>query len=125
VFTQRAIKDLLTLLPSLDDTPHEARMDAAEPQRRNEADPKPQPESRPLLEDEIESPSADYLDIAPDELLDLLSGDIGPADEMADLDAFWDTTLTDDMSDNSTGISLDEALQRGILDFDQNSKPSE
>jgi DNA-binding response OmpR family regulator len=132
VFTQRAIKDLLTLLPSLEAAASEAKVDATQPQPVRQAEPvvetavsQPQPESSPVPQKETEPPPADYLDIAPDELMNLLSGSTGPADETADLDAFWDTTFTDDGSDNSSGISLDEALQRGILDFDQNSKPEE
>ena len=132
VFTQRAIKDLLTLLPTLNAAPPVAKVAVAKPQPVSSAAPvgetavsQPQPESPPVPQKETESPPADYLDIAPDELMNLLSGSTGPADETADLDAFWDTTFTDDGTDTSTGISLDEALQRGILDFDQNSKPGE
>ncbi|MCA9946181.1 MAG: response regulator [Anaerolineales bacterium] len=134
VFTQRAIKDLLVMLPSLERSPQPAVAAAAEPQRQaqQEVEPvvetavsTPQPDPDPAPEEDP-APPADYLDIAPDELMDLLSGGTGPADETADLDAFWDTALTDDDSlDNSQGISLDEALQRGIIDFNDNSQPGE
>jgi hypothetical protein len=129
VFTQRAIKDLLTMLPTLKAAPREVQPEAIAPQPMKNIEPVaetavsiPQPESVPVVEEEP-SPPADYLDIAPDELMDLLSGGNGPVDETADLDAFWDTTFTDDGADNTAGISLEEALQRGILDFDQNNKP--
>ncbi|MCB9007106.1 MAG: response regulator [Ardenticatenaceae bacterium] len=134
VFTQRAIKDLLVMLPSLERSPQPAVAAAVEPQRQaqQEVEPvvetavsTPQPDPDPAPEEDP-APPADYLDIAPDELMDLLSGGTGPADETADLDAFWDTALTDDDSlDNSQGISLDEALQRGIIDFNDNSQPGE
>ena len=81
--------------------------------------PTPEPPPTPIVE-EAEVP-ADYLDIAPDELMDLLSGGEGPVDESADLDAFWDTTSADEGSDISRGISLEEALERGLLDFNDDS----
>jgi len=136
VFTQRAIKDLRALLPSLETAPRPAKAEKAAPQVVQEMDTPvatavplpPQPDPIPLPkeeEDKPELPPADYLDIAPDELMDLLSGDDGPVNETADLDAFWDTALTDDEMDSSTGISLDEALQRGLVDFDEDSKQGE
>jgi hypothetical protein len=134
VFTQRAIKDLRALLPSLETAPNPADVRKVEAQIVGEMDtpvatavplpPQPDPAASPEKENSESSP-ADYLDIAPDELMDLLSGDGGPVDETADLDAFWDTALTDDELDSSTGISLDEALQRGLVDFDKDSKQGE
>ncbi len=134
VFTQRAIKDLRAMLPSLETTALPEKVE--NPQIVQEIDAPvetavslpPQPDSIPLPEEEAEaseSPPAEYLDIAPDELMDLLSGGGGPVDESADLDAFWDTTLTDDEMDSSTGISLEEALQRGLIDFDEDTKSGE
>lgn len=134
VFTQRAIKDLRALLPSLESAPNPADVRNVEAQIVEEMDTPvatavplpPQPDLAASPEKENSEPSpADYLDIAPDELMDLLSGDGGPVDETADLDAFWDTALTDDEIDSSTGISLDEALQRGLVDFDKDSKQGE
>ncbi len=134
VFTQRAIKDLRALLPSLETAPRPAKIE--EPQVVQEMDTPvgtavplpPQPDPIPLSEEEVEEnepPPADYLDIAPDELMDLLSGGSDPADETADLDDFWDSALSNDEADSSTGISLDEALQRGLVDFDEDSKQNE
>jgi hypothetical protein len=136
VFTQRAIKDLRTLLPSLETTPRPAEAEKVKPQIVPEMDtpvgtavslpPQPGPILPPEEDEEDTIPPADYLDIAPDELMDLLSGGgSGPVDETADLDAFWDTALTDDEMDSNTGISLDEALQRGLVDFDKDNKQSE
>ncbi|WP_420641759.1 response regulator [Candidatus Leptofilum sp.] len=125
VFTQRAIKDLLQLLPSLDATPLAAtpvtaepdpvvveEMDTAEMVVETAVAP---PE--PVIEPEPEpAPPADYLDIAPDELMDLLSTADGPSDDTADLDAFWDLSGSEE-SGSARGISLEEALQRGLIDF--------
>jgi hypothetical protein len=111
------------------------KVDAIKPQIVKEMDtpaatavslpPQPDPNRLPQENEEDNLPPADYLDIAPDELMDLLSGGSGPVDETADLDAFWDTTLTNDELESSTGISLDEALQRGLVDFDEDGKQSE
>lgn len=57
------------------------------------------------------------------DLLSLLLGGEGPMDETADLDAFWNAPLTDDEAENSRGISLAEALQRGLIDFNQDDEP--
>ncbi|WP_420628351.1 response regulator [Candidatus Leptofilum sp.] len=133
VFTQRAIKDLLALLPSLDAPPLAATPLATEPPVVEEMDTAemkvetptlndsetavapPQPTSEPEPEP---APPADYLDIAPDELMDLLAGAAdAPADETADLDAFWDTSGGGDSTGNADGISLEEALQRGLINF--------
>ncbi|MEZ4591224.1 MAG: response regulator [Chloroflexota bacterium] len=138
VFTQRAIKDLQQLLPSLAAAPLAAAPLAATPARPEAAaappvpappeavtavppqptppPPKPEPEPDPLPE-----PPADYLDIAPDELLDLLAAVDGPAEETADLDAFWDMSGSDETTESSRGISLEEALQRGLINFGDQS----
>lgn len=125
VFTQRAIKDLLTMLPALGVAPSERQAVevAVEPQLIEEADTAPslelpQSESDPTPSEESEEPPpADYLDIEPDELMDLLAGGNTAADKAADLDAFWDATMPTDGAESSRGISLEEALQRGLVDF--------
>lgn len=126
VFTQRAIKDLQQMLTVLPQAPAVV----------------PEVIQPPVLEEEIvlpetavfppvtadhafpppeETPApADYLDIAPDELMDLLSGGDKDKKETAELDAFWDTSTTDE-DENSRGISMEEALQRGLIDFDNQS----
>ena len=132
VFTQRAIKDLLALLPSLGTQPAAIKAETAVSETIQEpivAKKTPAPPRLPSMpevpEEELAPPPADYLDIAPDELMDLLAGGGGPVDETADLDAFWDTSLDDGETDNMTGISLDEALQRGLVDFDEGKKSGE
>ncbi|MBK7894634.1 MAG: response regulator [Anaerolineaceae bacterium] len=131
VFTQRAIKDLQQLLPSLAVAPLAATPARPEPAvaRPVPAPPDvatavppspPQPKPKPEPEPEPQPP-ADYLDIAPDELLDLLAAVDGPADVTADLDAFWDMSGADESTESSRGISLEEALQRGLIDFGDQS----
>ena len=121
VFTQRAIKELITMLPSLPPAPAAVAPDAtASPQPVEEmatepetAVPEPTPTPEPV--EEKAPPPADYLDIEPDELMDLLSRADQPDSGTAELDAFWTTTETEDSGES--GISLEEALQRGIVDF--------
>lgn len=130
VFTQRAIKELLLLLNALPQKPApaaqsviqevDAPVETAVPTPRA-----PQPKQTASLVEEETPPPADYLDIAPDELMDLLSGSEDLPAETADLDAFWDTALTDDTTDNARGISLEEALEKGLIDFGQNQNPAE
>ncbi|MCA9917232.1 MAG: response regulator [Anaerolineales bacterium] len=128
VFTQRAIKDLLALLPSLAAAPPMAKPVAAPPPAavpqanrakpvRETAVPLAKPDPMPEPEPEPAPPPADYLDIAPDELMSLLSGDGDVVEETADLDAFWDMSGGDDSTESARGISLEEALQRGLIDF--------
>ncbi len=120
VFTQRAIKDLLTMLPSFSSAEkvEEAVSDATLP----ESPPEPELLSSIPEEETIPSPPpADYLDIAPEDLMDLLAGSDAPPAETAELDAFWDAApATDDVGGNR-GISLEEALQRGLVDFDEDN----
>jgi DNA-binding response OmpR family regulator len=137
VFTQRAIKDLLQLLPALETQPLAAAPAAAaakpvpEPVVVEEMDTAKvveetavaSPEPDPQPEPEEKSP-ADYLDMAPDELMDLLSASENSGEESADLDAFWDMSDTEDSAGSARGISLDEALQRGIIDFNHDGDAS-
>ena len=131
VFTQRAIKDLRTMLPSLQVVSRKVEPEAVAPQVVEEADTVaatavPTPNPTPIVPIEPETPpAADYLDIDPSELMDLLSGEDEPVEETADLDAFWDTTNADDGADLASGISMDEALQRGLIDFDDDGNLGE
>ncbi len=118
VFTQRAIKDLSTMLPSL----RAVKTAVAPADDVVVVEPSSQPEAVPVLAEEEQSaaPPADYLDIAPDELMDLLAGNKGAVAETAELDAFWESAPGDEDVSSSQGISLEEALQRGLVDFDSN-----
>jgi len=107
VFTQRAIKDLLTLLPAL-----ETSETASEPQAAPKTAMPPQPPAVPTA---VEESEPDYLDIDPDELQEILATETAKADT-GDLEAFWDDALSTEADDNLTsGISLDEALKRGLI----------
>lgn len=92
--------------------PRDAKQEAA-------ADPLPAP-PLPVDENETPLPAAEIIDIAPDELKDLLAGkDPGETEESLDLDAFWDSALSeDDMNDLSAGLSFEEAMQRGLISID-------
>lgn len=129
VFTQRAIKDLVAMLPTVPPAP------AAAPTAKMAAPvveedtvpgtavpPSPPPTATPPAA-EKSAPVNEPLDMETNDLLSLLLGGEGPMDETADLDAFWNAPLTDDEAENSRGISLAEALQRGLIDFNQDDEP--
>jgi DNA-binding response OmpR family regulator len=123
VFTQRAIKELLTMLPSLSSPEEVVEHNVQQAVSFTPPDPEPvvQPPPIPPEAEVVSPPPADYLDIEPDELMDLLSGGDVSLGETAELNAFWDAPLTNDESDNTKGISLQEARQRGLIDFDENN----
>ncbi len=119
VFTQRAIKELRLMLPSLPKAPVAIVPEVVEEvATAPETAVSPTPNPTPTPPAEEPPPATDYLDIDPDELMDLLSGANVRLKETAELDAFWDTSSADDANDNMQGISLEEALQRGLIDFD-------
>lgn len=136
VFTQRAIKDLRLLLPSLDEeqaTNPEAGAaptlpDVEEKVAKGVTTTAPpaavpiEPDVSPIAESE--PPPADYLDIDPDELMNLLANGEEVSAETTDLDAFWDTTSGDEGTENDRGISMEEALERGLIDFNEDSSAS-
>ncbi|MCP4417929.1 MAG: response regulator [Chloroflexi bacterium] len=132
VFTQRAIKELLTMLPALSSAEEVVEHNVKKTIEGVPSEPNPtfvpevapsEPEIAPSVPEEtaVALPAADYLDIEPDELMNLLAGDDTLAEETADLDAFWDASFTDEGEDAATGISLEEARQRGLVNFDENS----
>ncbi len=123
VFTQRAIKDLVAMLPALPPAPaaREAAAVVEEDTVSGTAVASPPPASTPPAQ--TEPTATDYLATEPDDLLSLLMSSEGPMDETADLDAFWNASLTDDEAENTRGISMQEALQRGLIDFNQDDEP--
>ena len=79
------------------------------------------------VEDEIETETAE--EILPSSLEDIrefLGIEAADAAEEVDLDSFWDEALEDsDMKPlNSSGMSLEEARQRGLIstEFDQSGR---
>lgn len=117
VFAQRAIKELLELLPT--------QVQAAKTTPVNESvvvktavAPLPQPVHSPSItpEPEPELESGEWLDIEPEDLADLLASEAELLNAPGDLNAFWDDALTEtDISDSGTGLSFEEARQRGLF----------
>ncbi len=146
VFTQRAIKDLLTLLPEgeqvktapaavvspPDDTPSEqpaaavattpppSQEDRVSPTAIKERPPRAAgPKAKPKPEPKPEpEPEPDHLDIDPAELEALLgsAADLD-TDELPDLDEFWDNAL-EEAGGDSSALSFEEAMQRGLISLD-------
>lgn len=125
VFTQRAIKDLVTMLPTLPSAPavKEAAVVVEEDTVPGTAVPSSPPPAATPPAAEKPAPDNEPLDVEADDLLSLLLSGEGPMDETADLDAFWDAPLGTNEAENSRGISMEEALQRGLIDFEQDDEP--
>lgn len=159
VFTQRAIKEIQSLLPSQPQRPTAATPSVPSSRSRYKSPPPPQPTAvkpaRPkptppptpaplpveepeeivlvpaenlpvnitIIDSEAElapapeEPTA-VLDMNLDELEALLSGEVVPIDENADLDAFWEDAFSSGLEEENQvkGLSLEEALQKGLLD---------
>jgi predicted regulator of Ras-like GTPase activity (Roadblock/LC7/MglB family) len=120
VFTQRAIKDLLEMLPEVEQplggtpaVPPRAKVAAVPKPAVPAAKPEPEPETAvvpPVAEEWLD------LDIAD---LDDLFSDSGEAVSVAgDLDSFWDVALTDQSSTSAKGLSLEEARKQGLFPAD-------
>ncbi len=143
VFTQRAIKDLLTLLNLGDEATVkpvvEDSDDMVEDFLQNRFDslmetavsplPTPPPPisevilpTAPILTSE-EEPAAPRLELEPmdvddDELLALLGGGAGKEIKTADLDAFWDDASSEEEELLSRGLTLEEAKRQGLISTD-------
>jgi DNA-binding response OmpR family regulator len=129
VFAQRAIKDLLQLLPDAglsrrEDTgalgPPQQAYDTPRRQRKEEASGREQAQDLPqLFEDHSPLGSEEAHEDSEDDqdnggaLLKLLE----KAEEMehAELDAYWDEAMADTEGDDVDGLSFDEAMRRGLL----------
>jgi CheY-like chemotaxis protein len=132
VFAQRAIKELLDLLPAEETVSQPEPLavpDAVEtavPERQPEpiATPPIMPEFEPEIEPELDS--SQWLDIEPEDLADLLASETELLGDTGDLNAFWEEALAEsDKIGGSGGLSLEEAQRRGLLptdlDFDDQS----
>ncbi len=154
VFAQRAINDLLKMLPDLPDgvaaaPPPVSAAQLEQPQpptisptrikgdrKKREPIPKRQPKKKEEekvipdwaleIPDETESEEkvveADYIDIDPDELAKLLAEGETPADDVNDLDSFWDDAMDETFEGEATskGMSFEEAMQQGLISLDDN-----
>ena len=120
VFAQRAIKELLELLPAQVQTAKRASV--VEPVvAKTAVVPSPQPVyPRPITpEPEPELDSGEWLDIEPEELADLLASEAELLNDSGDLNAFWDDALAEtDMSSSGAGLSFEEARRQGLFPND-------
>lgn len=129
VFAQRAIKELLELLPTQGQPP--ALEPVAEPVEAETAVPVPTQPFEPAPaepEPEMELDSGEWLDIEPEDLADLLTSETELLKDTGDLNAFWDEALAESEANlGSRGLSLEEARRQGLLptdlDFDESSIP--
>jgi hypothetical protein len=128
VFTQRAIKDLVEMLPMGEEPENQPAAKSepspvtAEPVKEAEpvVEPAPMPEAEPkeetpVIEDYIEFDEAD---------LDDLFGEADLEDAGGEIDDFWDDATGNDIS-VAKGLSLEEAQKQGLIpsDLDLNDKP--
>lgn len=119
VFTQRAIKQLGSLLKEL----HEVPAATPPPQKQpapggKQTRPERPPEARPIatapLVDKTSPPAEPVKAVPADPLIDLFTEEGIARND--DLDAYWEKALTNDNIDQSgEGISFEEALQQGLI----------
>ncbi len=135
VFTQRAIKDLLGMLPTLPDAPSERpplpprratsptrikgdrkkkaskKEETAVPDWALEIPDAPEPEEKEV--------TPDYIDIDPSELEKLLAADKGgTTDASLDVDSFWDDIAEEEPARENKGMSFEEAMKQGLISLD-------
>ena len=146
LFTQRAIKDLMQLLNRPDEkqkvvtttespdavdaflqdtfdsmigeSVEETAVSLTPTQLPPQPDPIPQP---PDIPDDPEPEirlELDPLDVEDEELVALLSGELKKQDTSVDLDSFWDDALSEEDNELSRGMSLDEAMEQGLIPTD-------
>jgi DNA-binding response OmpR family regulator len=133
VFTQRAIKDLIEMLPDGEFSVRKP-VAASEPSRTAvvPAEPIapvsiPEPEPEPEIEVEVEEETAvseDFLDIDVSDLDDLF-GDAAFGEGVLAASDFWDDAMTEHDAPESRGLSLEEARKQGLIptDLDLNDLP--
>ena len=135
VFTQRAIKDLVEMLPQGEQyvvrPVAESRPAplAAAPAAMAAPVVKPEPEpetsrTEPATEPAEVAVVEDFMDIDTADLDDLF-GEAGFDDASLEIDAFWDDATTDHGSPKVGGLSLEEARKQGLIptDLDLNDLP--
>lgn len=129
IFAQRAIKDILQLLPDARLSEREGTGTPGPPQQAYAAVERQEKEEARVEEARQDSPQSteERSRVTPDEaqessddeqdsggaLLELLER----AEDMehAELDAFWDEAMADAGGDDVGGLSFDEAMRRGLL----------
>jgi DNA-binding response OmpR family regulator len=126
IFAQRAIKELKELLPGLEAGVAPAPGEDPEPleQEQRAPDVSPPDVEPPAVEEETDAPviSPDVeqpSDTVPDAEASTLSALLqeGRVGEDVDLDAFWEEIAADeaDVPGETSGLSYDEAVRRGLL----------
>ena len=122
VFTQRAIKDLVEMLPTSDQPVSRPVVRSERSQLTTEpvvaaapvVKPELVPEPEPVEEDPI---IEDFIDIDESDLDDLFGeADLGTAGEK--IDDFWDDVVTDHTVPKADGLSLEEARKKGLIPTD-------
>lgn len=114
VFTQRAIKDLMELLPDGEqvvarpavESPAESMAAVVAPTIVIEPEPE---EETAVVEDFIEFDAAD---------LDDLFGEVELGDLDPEVDSFWDEATTDHSTPKVSGLSLEDARKQGLIPTD-------
>lgn len=129
LFTQRAIKDLLEILPALPPgaelEPAESAQAAASGLRESEALPEPETAATPGSETAARESDSDDATVRisgtgeqpadeEEELADLLTLDLGDGDSI-DLDAFWESALAQEETGTAAGLSWEEARRQGLI----------
>ncbi len=122
VFAQRAIKELLNLLPQSE------QLAAGEPAAVKPASklaaaeetavPKPLPISSAVEESEPEMDSSEWLDIEPEELANILTNEAELLKDTGVLNAFWDEALAESDMVAGSGVSWEEAKRQGLIPTD-------
>ncbi len=123
VFTQRAIKDLMGLLPTVPKTSSKLTkvvQPGAAATPRQEAPRPPEPAPLPEPEPEVETAVVeDFLDLDVADLDDLF-GDSDLVVETGAVDAFWEDAASEQEAPQISGLSLEEAQERGLFPSDLN-----
>ncbi len=134
VFAQRAIKELLNLLPQDGpvnaapviepaDLGQSAEKMAAEVETAKKVETAVPPPPPITPKETQPEPEEEWLDIDPEDLARLLTTEAELPNDTARLDAFWDEALTDiEEANTAAGFSWEEAKKQGLvpsdLDFD-------
>ena len=129
VFTQRAIKDLMEMLPEGEPIPVLSVVKSQPRTKVAESVVVPMVELESIreleLEPEVETAVVeDFLDIDAADLDDLFD-DAGFGDAGSEAESFWDDALTDHSAPKVRGFSLEDARKQGLIpnDSDLNDLP--
>lgn len=132
VFAQRAIKELLSLLPQSGQAavkPAAAAPTAVKPVVAEEtAVPETSPVPPTMAEPEPEIDSSDWLDIEPEELANILTNETELLRDTGVLNAFWDEALAEsDTIAAGGGVSWEEAKRQGLIptELDSDDEPDQ